>query len=677
MRASPALAAAAVLLASLPAPAQWTVTSLQPPAGGESVALSVWSERTVGYRFITGKFQATSSFGNGPLNASMPPDVAESFAYSVRQDQAGGSISTPEFTTHAAAWLTGPGSAPVDLHPSDSESSVVFGVSNPRQVGSRVAAGVTRATMWSGTAASMVSLHPVAATWSEANAIDNDAIVGAVAVAGLSHAVLWSAASPTSYIDLNPPGATWSVANSVSAGRQAGAVAVASERHAAVWRGSPSTFLDLSPPNTDDSLIWSTHNDWQAGQARIGLHDHAIAWHSVPSEWTDLHSLLPPRYSRSVAFGVWASSTQVRVVGMAHNDLTNRDEAMLWSRPNPPPPLPTYLYNNWDATAAPAPGNGFNPQNITASGVPGPSGARWRENPSDGSPTSTIFNTVLGSPINPGPPASSVADDFTVPPGRGWTITRFDVYAFEVGANPFAVPTIFKATLRIWDGPPTNPSSNIIYGDNTTSVLDGTPVWTGLYNTGPTTACTPATPGNSMAIMRLRLKPLTTLFLTEGTYWLEYSAIGSLPGGVNTPTQIYDQSTRGRPTDNALQRLGATWTPIQDPGLCASPTPVPQDLSFDILGVQGLLCLTPADLTFTAIPGTPGFGLPDGALNSDDFFYFLALYVSNQPCPGPACSTPPDMTTSATPGAPGYGVPDGIVNQDDFFYFLALFAAGC
>ena len=37
----------------------------------------------------------------------------------------------------------------------------------------------------------------------------------------------------------------------------------------------------------------------------------------------------------------------------------------------------------------------------------------------------------------------------------------------------------------------------------------------------------------------------------------------------------------------------------------------------------------------------------------------------------------PDLTTTALPGSPGYGTPNGILNNDDFFYYLAIFAAGC
>ena len=76
------------------------------------------------------------------------------------------------------------------------------------------------------------------------------------------------------------------------------------------------------------------------------------------------------------------------------------------------------------------------------------------------------------------------------------------------------------------------------------------------------------------------------------------------------------------------------------------------------------------DLTATAVPGSPGYGVPNGTLNNDDFFFYLAAFAAGNL--GVA-----DMTTTALPGSPGYGVPDGMLNNDDFFYYLAIFAAGC
>jgi hypothetical protein len=81
------------------------------------------------------------------------------------------------------------------------------------------------------------------------------------------------------------------------------------------------------------------------------------------------------------------------------------------------------------------------------------------------------------------------------------------------------------------------------------------------------------------------------------------------------------------------------------------------------------------DLTGSAIPGAPGYGVPNGVLNNDDFFYFLALFAQASGCTG--CPSPPDLTTTAIPGSPGYGVPNGLVNNEDFFYYLQVFVQGC
>ncbi|MCA9287526.1 MAG: hypothetical protein KDA05_03020 [Phycisphaerales bacterium] len=88
-----------------------------------------------------------------------------------------------------------------------------------------------------------------------------------------------------------------------------------------------------------------------------------------------------------------------------------------------------------------------------------------------------------------------------------------------------------------------------------------------------------------------------------------------------------------------------------------------------------------ADLTTGAIPGTPGYGIPNGIVNNDDFFYYLNLFTSELGCGvGPGltrCPSPPDLTTTAIPGTPGFGILDGFISNDDFFYYLTLFAQGC
>jgi hypothetical protein len=102
--------------------------------------------------------------------------------------------------------------------------------------------------------------------------------------------------------------------------------------------------------------------------------------------------------------------------------------------------------------------------------------------------------------------------------------------------------------------------------------------------------------------------------------------------------------------------------------------PAPGQTFASLAGVDLTVNFTPhpcpADLTFGAIAGGPGYGVKNGILNNDDFFYYLGQFAAgNLPVA--------DLTTGAIPGQPGYGVPNGILNNEDFFYYLAIFAAGC
>jgi len=94
----------------------------------------------------------------------------------------------------------------------------------------------------------------------------------------------------------------------------------------------------------------------------------------------------------------------------------------------------------------------------------------------------------------------------------------------------------------------------------------------------------------------------------------------------------------------------------------------------DAIRVEILECTpTPTcqpDLTTGAVAGQPGYGVPNGVLNNDDFFYYLAQFAAGN-------AAVADMTTTAVPGSPGYGQPNGVINSDDFFFYLSIFAAGC
>jgi len=65
----------------------------------------------------------------------------------------------------------------------------------------------------------------------------------------------------------------------------------------------------------------------------------------------------------------------------------------------------------------------------------------------------------------------------------------------------------------------------------------------------------------------------------------------------------------------------------------------------------------PADLTNSANPSDPEFGVPNGVIDSDDFFYYLDRFAIQDP--------EADLDG------------DGDADADDFFMYLDFFAAGC
>ena len=63
-----------------------------------------------------------------------------------------------------------------------------------------------------------------------------------------------------------------------------------------------------------------------------------------------------------------------------------------------------------------------------------------------------------------------MADDFTVPAG-GWNISQITFYAYQTGST--TTSTINNVNLQIWNGPPGQPGSIVVFGDTTTNRLAG------------------------------------------------------------------------------------------------------------------------------------------------------------------------------------------------------------
>lgn len=83
-----------------------------------------------------------------------------------------------------------------------------------------------------------------------------------------------------------------------------------------------------------------------------------------------------------------------------------------------------------------------------------------------------------------------------------------------------------------------------------------------------------------------------------------------------------------------------------------------------------LVYTCPADISGSANPASDDFGIPDGTLGAEDFFYYLDRFAAGD-------LTVADLTGSIDPNSPDFGVPDHTLGAEDFFFYLDLFGQGC
>jgi hypothetical protein len=172
-----------------------------------------------------------------------------------------------------------------------------------------------------------------------------------------------------------------------------------------------------------------------------------------------------------------------------------------------------------------------------------------------------------------------LADDFTVPAG-GWTIDSVTLYAYQTGA-PTSPTTFSGATLQIWDGPPGDVGSSVVWGDTTTNRLVSSG-WSNIYRvleSGLTNTNRPIM--ENLVAIGYALGP--------GTYWLDwdFTGSGSYNGPWTPPITILGQKATG----NARQYVSG-WADIHD-----DVADSPQGLPFELNGPSG------------AIPEPSTFGL--------------------------------------------------------------------
>jgi|GEM_PF-752542 len=241
----------------------------------------------------------------------------------------------------------------------------------------------------------------------------------------------------------------------------------------------------------------------------------------------------------------------------------------------------------------------------TGSGVAVPTaGYQWSEVQADAGNT-TESNTNAGFSCSVTTTTIfRCADDFTIPVGETWTIEAVAAFAYQTGYAGVASP-IVSGTLQIWDGPPNDPGSTILFGDTSTNRLL-TSFEANLYRVFNTTTPPPGSaPGTTRRIWENVLAVSPTLSLPAGTYWVDFNTTVTANAAHFTPA-VTTPGTRGVPGANALQFTGAGWVATIDTGNPATAPDVPQDFPIQIYG-------TSVAPTYTVTAPAPGPVLIAGA----------------------------------------------------------------
>jgi hypothetical protein len=220
-------------------------------------------------------------------------------------------------------------------------------------------------------------------------------------------------------------------------------------------------------------------------------------------------------------------------------------------------------------------------------GTAAPTGYTWSEVQNETGVT-TISNSTSGvSSLRSS--NFELADDFTVPAGRRWTISSVGVYGYQTGYTGATSP--FTALyIRIWNGPPSNPASQVVYGDLVTNRFTGSTdalsyrIFNSLYPA-------PSATGTTRKIWKVVATLPTPASLPAGTYWVSYSTTTTAAATAHFMVPVTTAGLRQTAGANSLQFGASGWAPIQDAGTPAGAV-VNIDMAFDLEGASVLSTAT-------------------------------------------------------------------------------------
>jgi hypothetical protein len=208
--------------------------------------------------------------------------------------------------------------------------------------------------------------------------------------------------------------------------------------------------------------------------------------------------------------------------------------------------------------------------------------------------TASLGMTTFGGNVSAAASAR-ITDDFIVDPG-GWQVDTITFYGYQTGSSTGSSFT--AVNYRIWDGPPDDPDSSVVFGDTSTNRLVETG-WTDAFRISETTVNT------DRPVMRIVAD--AGLTLGEGSYWVDWQLDGTIASGPwQPPITITGQAVTG----DARQFFDGAWQPWLDGG-----TSTQQGAPFTIEGelADGQGCDAPTDVPWLAVAPDSGTTAPGGA----------------------------------------------------------------
>ena len=181
----------------------------------------------------------------------------------------------------------------------------------------------------------------------------------------------------------------------------------------------------------------------------------------------------------------------------------------------------------------------------TAGGTPAPAGYTWSELPVG------ALNFGFAASVAAG---ITCADDFTVPVGQTWNVTKITFYAYSTGwagaGSPFT-----DTRVQIFNTNPSVGAPTPVFGNLTTNRFLASST-ANVYRIANATAAT------NREVWKVEATVVTSL--TAGTYWVEWQHGTTAASNFSPPKTIAGQLTQAG--NNAQQRTiaGNTWAALLD-----------------------------------------------------------------------------------------------------------------